>query len=184
MALKPPIHGRDHCPGGADPIPVDCLSSGGTAAALLHEPGFDSAGDENVAADTWELITDGANGRHFTEGWRSDSSWTVSSAADGNFQRSEFALYEAWACVNFGNAVEGDKIGVAIQFAASSSFFYPNVNVCEEDEARVTVAAHHWSTLTTPVRFWCYASVVRAITDCELFIRRFELNADGEILSF
>jgi len=25
MAMKPPIHGRDHCPGGSDPIP--CISS-------------------------------------------------------------------------------------------------------------------------------------------------------------
>lgn len=54
MALKPAIHGRDHCPGGADPIP--CLGSvclralyhptGGAAVATLTET--------IILFDTWE----------------------------------------------------------------------------------------------------------------------------------
>lgn len=187
-------HGDQHRPPGwnssTDPGAPDPLRwlkpSVRTTAALLHDITFAAAGDEDVAADTWELITTSTNGRSFLEGWRLDSGWTVSATggSGGNFQRSEFALYEAWASVEFGDAVEGDKIGVAIQFSNSADFFYPNVNVCEEDEGRVIVCAHHWGTLSTPVKFWCYASVVRAIRQCELFIRRFELSDDGEILDF
>ena len=27
MAYKPPMHGRDHCPGGSDPIPAACFAT-------------------------------------------------------------------------------------------------------------------------------------------------------------
>ncbi len=55
MALKPPIHGRDHCPGGADDIP--CL---GSTAALYD---WDWSGNGNlVTTGTWTSVAGGSGG--------------------------------------------------------------------------------------------------------------------------
>lgn len=175
-------HAWTHRPkalGGTDPLEV-----AGTSAALLHE--LDVSGGASITADTWTRITPASGIRFFGEGWQSDSDWTVShdGAIDGNFARQEFALYEAWASVEFGNSLNDELIGVSIQWAASSDFIYPNVIPVKSAQKRVSVTSHHWATLSTPVRFYCYTSVTRNLRQAELFIRRHELNDSGEILSF
>lgn len=164
--------------------PAPPKATGGTTAAYLHNIDFDNFGDETVAANTWEQITDGSNGRHFNEAWRLDGDWGVNNTGDGNFTRADDALYEAYISVYFGNAVDGDTIGAAVQWAHSSNFFHPNLIVLKDGVVRVQAQASFAGALTTTVRFWVFASAARAITHCELYIRRFEMEPDGEFIEY
>lgn len=73
MALKPAIHGRDHCPGGADPIPCFDkpwvrrinLTGFSVAAGTQHNVTYDDAGNDtdpsitgSTGAVAWENFFD------------------------------------------------------------------------------------------------------------------------------
>lgn len=68
MAYKPPIHGRDHCLGGSDPIPATCLSS----------------------SPPW------ARRRVYAQANQSIPSGTETNVTMDNFQTSDAATFSAW----------------------------------------------------------------------------------------
>jgi len=150
----------------------------------MYDIDFENIGDSVVAADTWEQITDGSNGRFFTQAWRRDGDWTLDFDGAGNIGNNTDALYMAWVGIEIGNAVNGDEIGAAIQFQVSNQFFYPNNIKVVGGTDRVECTASWFGALNNMVRFWVYTNPSRDISRAELFVRRYELTDDGEFVFF
>jgi len=161
------------------PAPEVVAAAGGaTTAALLT----DLAGTSmSIAADTWTWVTPGDGTRYFTESWRTlNGGFSVFYDGQNSFTHNDFALYVVYGSVTFSNAVNGDFLGVAIEFSASSAQFYSNVIKVVGLANRPTVTATWWGTLSD-VRLHCYASAARTINAAQFVVRKFELNSSGEI---
>ena len=163
------------------PAPAPVAAGGATSAAMLRSFSYATAPDDNVVADTWELVTPGAGTRYFTESWRTTGGgFGVYYDGPDSFLHADFAHYVAYATVTFWAATNNDILGAAIQYAASSTHFYPNTVTVKGGVAKVTVSAPWWGTLDN-IRLYCYHSAGGEINAATFIVRKFELNSSGTV---
>ncbi len=104
MAVKPGIHGRDHCPGGADPIP--CLSA---VAALT---GWEAILTGAFSPNSWQNVT--ADG-FFNDGYASPGTSIAVNLDSGQLTFPTKTLVHVHAYAQFADSfASGDVVGVAI----------------------------------------------------------------------
>jgi len=124
---KPPIHGRDHCPGGADPIP--CLSSGGVTPAEAWLRWNQSTVDISPGDWTGIKAADPFQ-QDYAEGWISDPNdfdltidletgiitWDLLVAPDN---LAPLVIINVWTWISDTTWATGDVIGVGVNLGSA-----------------------------------------------------------------
>lgn len=146
-SAKPPIHGRDHAPGGADPIPaIPSASSVIGCSVGLHNAVTVTAGTSpNISWDT--LIEDSSGGTM----WAAGAPTNLVAPVSG-FYLSTLRLGFTGVASNYPSAYVLENAnhlhGVDTQLndAAATSFVYLNVSVVFQ----LTAGQHAFAQLVNP----------------------------------
>jgi hypothetical protein len=124
--LKPAMHGRDHCPGGADPIP--CLDTSSVRSIVFDGYNYANTGDDEIPDDDWTDVA--INGqRWWLQGSHSHPDdnpgwfWDLDTGIIG---RNEFAHYLLVGVISFPDITSGHEIGAGIVLGNSNNFMFAN----------------------------------------------------------
>jgi hypothetical protein len=142
--LKPAMHGRDHCPGGSDPIP--CLQAGIT----LSQYDYADTGDNLVADDSWEDVAQ-PDERWWLEGQKTEGGIFGYNLDSGNITSPMFGLFSVFGSVGYPGITGGEVIGAALIFNTDSDHIYTNAFEVPASAGtpffKITVAHTWWGTL-------------------------------------
>lgn len=183
-ALYPALHGRQHCPGGEDPIP--CL---GGEAAILYSWNYDT--DNTVAQSTWTPVADFAGGGgFFEEAFSKGTNWTW-DYDDGLITSGIAALYEVEGWVQFNeSATNGEQRIVGVNFGSSDRYINEytfKTTSSIEGGYKLFVRTHRLALSglgTGPwLEVWHDSGSTRSIRDAQFLVRRLEVITFGELSS-
>lgn len=181
--LYPALHGRQHCPGGEDPIP--CL---GGEVVHLSSWNFD---DHNTIPDvTWTPVTNATNQSYYENAFfKGDWIYDFDS---GMVTLLPAATYHIQAWVQWGDDANDEETrALAINFGSSDRqialYRFESVGVMGSmSQLKLTLSAFRSTTLGTTqcwLEVWHNHGSALALLDAEILVRRHEYFVNGTVES-